>query len=174
MRGSEYPYQKIGGYLKNQRERLNESVAEVSLAVEIEIDTLTQIETGKLLPSEDILVLLLSHLNVDDKTARKVFALAGYGLGEGEKTEQSQSTKPQVYMVVPGGQAQFADEVEVVAGKSGVTLSFKQPANQGVITIADVGLSKELCKELVQKLKQALHTEEKPVTKLLNSTNSEV
>src|SRR5437016_4817234 len=72
------PYQPLGDQLKQLRESRSESLAEVSGAVEIEIEALSQIECGKDRPSEDILLLLISHFAVKEDLATKLWELAGF------------------------------------------------------------------------------------------------
>src|SRR5690349_9860745 len=76
--GADNPYKTIGWHLKFAREQLKESLAEVSGAVEIDEKTLISIENGLRRPSEDVLLLLISHLGLDDAEATSLWELAGY------------------------------------------------------------------------------------------------
>jgi transcriptional regulator with XRE-family HTH domain len=58
------PYKPLGAILRHLRERNRESIAEVSGAVEIDESALDRIEDGSERPSEDILMLLISHFSV--------------------------------------------------------------------------------------------------------------
>jgi hypothetical protein len=57
----ERPYKVLGEKLKSLRQKMHESVAEVSGAVEIDEQALLKIEQGQERPSEDILMLLINH-----------------------------------------------------------------------------------------------------------------
>ena len=72
------PYETLGTQLRKLRERKRESVAEVCGAVEIDEKDLSLIETGTERPSEDILLLLISHFALEDDKAAELWQLAGY------------------------------------------------------------------------------------------------
>src|SRR3954469_20349750 len=72
------PFKTLGEKLKIIRQKLHESVAEVSGAVEIEEQVLSRIEQGHERPSEDILLLLINHFGMQDDDAAKLWQLAGY------------------------------------------------------------------------------------------------
>ncbi len=168
MRDNQLPNNKLGQYLKQTRERLNESLAEVSGAVEIDIETLQRIEIGVETPSEDILILLMSYLDVEEVEARKLLQLAGYGATD---TEQSaDDIAKQIFMLMPfNPQIMYADDVELTVGKNGLVLSFTQPAPNGQpMPVLRIGISKELAKNLASEL---MNGGGNTSPKLLNSTN---
>ncbi len=72
------PHRAIGLRLKTLRERAKESLLEVSGAVEVDVAVLQEIEAGKRLPDEDILLMLINHFNVPDQESVKLWELAGY------------------------------------------------------------------------------------------------
>src|ERR1700744_589990 len=95
------PYETLGSQLRNLRERNRESVAEVSGAVEIDETELSKIEAGAERPSEDILLLLISHFAVEDDKAAELWQLAGYDHQEDDREHESaQSTRTQTMMVM--------------------------------------------------------------------------
>ncbi|HET7827573.1 MAG TPA: helix-turn-helix transcriptional regulator, partial [Candidatus Saccharimonadales bacterium] len=73
-------YKPLGKRLKELRTRANESLAEVSGAVEIDVMELASFELGKDRPAEDVLLLLISHFGTKDDEAVKLWEMAGYGL----------------------------------------------------------------------------------------------
>ncbi len=72
------PFKTLGTHLKYLREHSSESLAEVSGAVEINEDIMERIEQGVERPSEEILMLLISHFNMQDNEAVQLWELAGY------------------------------------------------------------------------------------------------
>src|SRR6187399_563339 len=78
----ELPFRNLGVKLKALREKRQESLAEVSGAVEIDPDALQAIEQGSERPGEDILLLLISHFATKDELATKLWELAGYDQDE--------------------------------------------------------------------------------------------
>jgi len=151
-----YQYQPLGKRLKVMREKLRESLAEVSGAVEIEIDTLNNIELGAERPSEDILMLLISYFGIKEEEASQLWELGQY--------EQPQQLKDNIaakqgIVVMPGDvRIAYTDVAHTSANQYGIVINFMQesgPAGQPLI-ISRVGMSKEHAKSLVQVLQQTL------------------
>src|SRR5690242_6676772 len=103
----------------------NESLAEASGAVEIDVRQLASYELGQARPTEDVLLLLISHFGVKDEEAIKVWEIAGY----------STSKIPAIAVVndLIGEQAQigdsrvfFTDIVDIVVNNYGVIMHFMQ------------------------------------------------
>src|ERR1700760_3871302 len=76
----ESPFRTLGRQLKALRNRLNESIAEASGAVEIDAEALASYELGKSRPTEDVLLLLISHFGAKDDEAVRLWEMAGYGM----------------------------------------------------------------------------------------------
>src|SRR4051812_40053513 len=74
------PYQPLGKCLKDLRQKCQESLAEASGAVEINEKQLANFELGQSRPTEDVLLLLISHFGVQDDEAIRIWELAGYGV----------------------------------------------------------------------------------------------
>src|SRR5256885_9173824 len=72
------PFKTLGEKLKAIRQKLHESVAEVSGAVEIDEQQLARIEQGQERPSEDVLLLLINHFGMQEDDAANLWQLAGY------------------------------------------------------------------------------------------------
>lgn len=157
---AEYPYKNIGNYLKHTRENLSESVAEVSGAVEIDIDMLTSIECGLELPSEEILLLLVSHFGLEESEAQKVFNLAGYTHENRQRDElANEDIAKQIYALLPHTtQVLYSDNSEILINDSGLTISFMQQDMSGKsLPAARIGMSRHHAEKLHNLLGQALH-----------------
>lgn len=174
------PYALLGSQLRGLRERNQESVAEVSGAVEIDEKDLDLIESGKQRPTEDILLLLITHFSVEDEKAAELWELAGYdqpttederdsghsaGSGRHERGGQSQ----QQIMVMIDPRVMYSDAVEVVSNSKGIVLNFSQIAGQNgqPLTISRIGMSQPQAKMLMGLLHQALYDQENPRRKQL-------
>lgn len=72
------PYKVLGRYLKTMRQKLEESLGETSGAVEIDVECLERYERGVDAPTEDILLLLISHFGMQDDEAVELWNMAGY------------------------------------------------------------------------------------------------
>lgn len=164
----EQPYRTLGNRLKRMREKLHESVAEVSGAVEIEPDLLARIERGERCPSEDVLMLLISYFNFQEEEAVQLWELAGYDrdtMGSDAQTTASEDTpvKPMVVLVQPDNRIMYTDMVNVTINNHGVVMNFMQtqgtPDSQPNV-IARMGMSRDHAKSVMQVLKDTLeHTE---------------
>lgn len=145
------------------RERLQESVAEVSGAVEIDEDKLERFEQGIERPSEEILMLLMSHFNMQDTEAVQIWELAGYDrnlgpdISTGLPADDFNAAKPMVMLLAIDVRTQYTDGVDITADRAGVTLSFTQQAGKGAAQpVARVGMSIEQAEAVSLALQQAL------------------
>lgn len=156
------PYKSLGTRLKRMREKLQESLAEVSGAVEIDIEMLTAIEVGSDRPSEDILLLLISHFGLKEDEATKLWELAGYDQQQvpfvNMINEEDGSTKPSVLVMPNDARINYTDMVHVMVNNYGVVMNFMQgagPNNQPMI-VARLGMSKEHAKSVLEVLQKTL------------------
>ena len=153
------PYQKLGYQLLRLRQKRQESVAEVSGAVEIEPRTLERFEQGFELPSEDILLLLISHFNIRDDEAVQLWELAGYDHSDNRGTEAPQLTKQPIVMLMGmDARVMYTNGVSISVDPSGVIMNFTQytdPTQQSV-AVARVGMSREQAEQVLQTLQQVL------------------
>lgn len=160
------PYESLGSQLRHLREHSSESIAEVSGAVEIEEKELGRIEAGQERPSEDILLLLISHFAVHDDKAAELWQLAGYDkAGAVDDTHnQAQANRTQTMMVMIDPRVMYSDTVEVVANNQGVVLNFSQSSgpNNQPLTIARIGMSQEQARTVMGILHQVLYDIDNP------------
>ena len=151
---SNTPFKPLGSHLRYLREQIKESVAEVSGAVEIDIDELERIEQGLERPSEDILMLLINHFDIQDHEAVQLWEMAGY---EDAKTERfgmptDLTGKPMMILMAMDMRTMYSDGIQIQANKHGVTMNFthgKQPVSR-------VGMSREQAEVVLQALQTAL------------------
>lgn len=144
------------------RERQQESLAEVSGAVEINIDDLERIEAGQDRPSEDILSLLINHFNVQEYEAVQLWNLAGYdGLmasreaaGQGGETGR----QPAIMIIAVDVRTMYSDTAQISVNESGVVMQFSQAAINGQtnVPVARVGMSFEQAQQVLDSLQLAM------------------
>lgn len=165
------PYESLGTQLKHLREHHRESLAEVSGAVEINEKELNRFEAGEERPSEDILLLLISHFAVQDDKAAELWQLAGYDKAGSEdmRGEQAQHNRTQTMMVMIDPRVMYSDSVEVAVNNQGVVLNFSQNAGHGSqpLTIARIGMSHDQAKTVMGILHQVLYDRDNPRHKQL-------
>ena len=152
-----FPHKTLGNYLRKRRESIHESLAEVSGAVEIDQEMLSKIEQGMLLPSEDILLLLISHLDVSEDDATELWELAGYERPKQETETIDNDASKQMYMVIPfDNRVLYTDDLQVTVNKSGIVLNFMQSGNNQPTTVSRIGMSREYAQTMVEVLKASL------------------
>lgn len=160
MSESNAPFTTLGKHLKYLREQQEESLAEVSGAVEIDARQLERIEAGQERPSEDILLLIISHFDMDEQAAVRLWELADYGneLPDHVKQGVDQLTGKQVVMLLATDtRTQYSDGVQATANKAGLTLQFTQAnGKDSAITVSKVGMSLEQAREVVRELERAM------------------
>jgi transcriptional regulator with XRE-family HTH domain len=165
---SKQPYESLGKELKKLRSLRNESIAEVSGAVEIEIDELTNYEKGLSRPGEDILALLISHFDIKDKDSDKLWTLAGYDNNYGNDSfaisdENIMQSQP-VFVLPIDARIVYTDLVHVMVNNYGVVVNFMQssgPSNQP-LAVSRIGMSKEHAYSLLEVLQNTLEQSSKP------------
>jgi transcriptional regulator with XRE-family HTH domain len=156
---SQSPYRSLGRQLKQLRTRVNESLAEASGAVEIDAKDLAGFELGKLRPTEDVLLLLISHFGAKDDEAIKLWEMAGYGM---EKIPAAQMANAELRaQPANDNRVLFTDIVDIVVNKYGVIMNFMQtgPASTSQ-PVARVGMSREHAKSILQILQATLNKTE--------------
>lgn len=158
------PYKHLGSRLKSMRVRLHESLAEVSGAVEIDPEVLSQIEQGQDRPSEDVLLLLFSYFDTKEEEALKLWELAGYDQQKmpnnaNQPSDDSNAIKPIVMVVQQDNRILYSDSVNVNINQQGVVLNFLQnPTSDGQNTpIARIGMSRTQAERVLAILQQTLY-----------------
>jgi transcriptional regulator with XRE-family HTH domain len=150
------PYKSLGFRLRRLRESLHQSLAEVSGAVEIDTDILALIERGEQRPSEDVLMLLISHLDPKEDEAVQLWELAGY-----DKTQldgdADETAKPIVMLLQQDTRILYSDIVNVVVNQQGVVMNFLQTQGKGKPSpITRVGMSRDQAVCVFEALGQSL------------------
>ncbi len=157
------PFKTLGTHLKYLREHSSETLAEVSGAVEINEDSLERIEQGVERPSEEILMLLISHFNMQDNEAVQLWELAGYDKNNAPDIttmpipEDIQSGKPMLMLLAVDVRTQYTDGVEINANNAGLVMNFTQAGGKGSAQpVARVGMSLDQAEAVAVVLQQAI------------------
>lgn len=179
-KAGDYPYQQLGNELKRMRQKLQESVAEVSGAVEIEVEALTAIEKGLKRPSEDILLLLISHFAIKEDDATKLWDLAGYDFQQlsyeqAVSNQEDNTDKPAVVVMPHDARINYTDMVHVMVNNYGVVMNFMQGAgpNNQPLAVARVGMSREHAKSVLEVLQRTLAQSEQKALPAPDSSNTD-
>jgi transcriptional regulator with XRE-family HTH domain len=164
------PFRSLGKQLKAFRDRAKETLAEASGAVEVDVKQLARYELGQVRPSEDVLLLLISHFALLDDEAVKLWELAGYGMtklplshaaGDNQGRQSSELTSDKRIL--------FTDVVDVIVNSYGVVMSFMQSSggpDGKPVPVARVGMSREHAKSVLQILQVTLSQTERSAPRL--------
>lgn len=156
------PFKTLGTHLKYLREQSHQTLSEVSGAVEIDERMLDKIESGFERPAEDILLLLISHFDMQDQEALQLWELAGY---DGDMPDKNSSpedlhatAKPVVMVVAVEARTLYSDEMTAEVNQAGVTLTFSQSGGgaKQPMPVARVGMSHDQAQRVIQTMQQVL------------------
>lgn len=158
---SQNPFKQLGDRLKTIREKLHESVAEVSGAVEIDEPTLHRIEQGHERPAEDILLLLINHFGMREDEAASLWQLAGYEQPQSRDrtntNDDASNNRSAILVMAVDPRVIYSDGVHVTASNNGVVMAFSQASGTpNSLTTARVGMSREQAYAVIRTLQDAL------------------
>jgi len=161
MKQQQGPYKQLGERLRTIRQKLHESMAEVSGAVEIDETALQQIEQGQQRPAEDILLLLINHFGIREDEAASLWQLAGYDQPRSHDhdspSDDSNNSRSAVLVMAVDPRVIYSDGVQVTAGHNGVTMSFSQASGTpSSLTTARIGMSREQAYAVIRTMQDAL------------------
>ena len=167
------PFISLGQRLKAIRQGLKQTLAEVSGAVEIDVEELTRMENGLERPNEDILMLLLNHFGVQDNEAIGLWQLAGYENLQPNPSSDDQQ-RPLIVMMALDARIIYSDNVMIDVNDKGMVINFTQAAfgGSGEIPISRVGLSYQQAGELIAKLRLSMLQAKYGGIKLLEAPRS--
>jgi hypothetical protein len=153
------PFKTLGSHLKYLRENSNETLAEVSGAVEIDESVLWEIEEGHTRPAEEILLLLISHFSMNPGEAMQVWDLAGYD-GEPDLVRNeivsSDMNKNVMMIMAVDPRTVYTDGVDVVSNEAGITISFTQEGKDQPAIVSKVGMSHDQAQKVYEALQATL------------------
>lgn len=150
------PYRPLGRHLKQLRTRANESLAEASGAVEIDVRDLANFELGTSKPSEDVLLLLISHFGARDDEAVSLWEMAGYSSDKIPVARMDNSERSPDLLANTDNRVLFTDTVDIMVNNYGVVMNFMQSGQRGAQLVARVGMSREHAASVLKVLEDTL------------------
>jgi transcriptional regulator with XRE-family HTH domain len=157
------PFVALGKHLKFVREQAQQTLSEVSGAVEIDERYLERIEAGEERPAEDILLLLMSHFGVQDQEAIQLWELANYDSEmpaqiRNENHSFQTGGKPVVMLLAIDMRTIYSDGLDIQCAPAGLTMNFTQIAGRQArpAPVARVGMSYEQAQQVLENLEKAL------------------
>jgi transcriptional regulator with XRE-family HTH domain len=165
----QYPYKLLGIRLKQLREKQRRSLAEVSGAVEIDVNQLNDIEQGSSRPSEDILILLANYFGLKDDETTALWEMAGYSGVHNHSDGKPEDISQQVLVMPLDVRIVYADLFHVALNDYGVMMNFMQSAgpNNQPLAVARLGMSREHAQKVLEVLERVLNPEKQESQKLL-------
>lgn len=162
------------------RQRFQESLGETSGAVEIEVERLDRFERGAELPSEDVLMLLISHFGLQDDEAVELWELAGYdtnsdyspsqrydddrrdsGEHQSDSNEQAHQNVPIMFLALDN-RVLYSNDIDITTDDSGVVVNFLQTGDKKAdgtmqrYPVSRIGMSYEQTERLMQALQNIM------------------
>lgn len=159
MESKKNPYVEFGRALKAIRTRFDETIEDVSGAVELMPEDIAGYEAGKKRPSEDILDLLITHFSVKETEAIKLWKLAGYDIPRDIEGTDEPAVFPQPVVIIPlDNRIMYSDSVNVMINDKGVVMNFMQ--NSGApgkkLSAAKIGMSLKQAKKVLEVLDKSI------------------
>ncbi len=155
MQRGKTPYQSLGRRLTEIRKQSLETIPEVSGAVELENDVIVRFEKGEERPSEDVLMLLISHFDIKEDEADELWELAGYNNSSSNQFEHS--PLPTLVVVPNDTRVIYSDTANVAINNYGVVLNFMQNgANNQPVSISRIGMSMDHAKSVLEVLARTI------------------
>ena len=168
---------EFGNHLRSLRRLRRESLAEVSGAVEIDVTELGEIEAGSRPPSEDIVLLLISHFSLREDEAAQLWKLAGFDQTRFGIVNLDNQSDTVPCTTTYDNRILYTDMVHVSANNYGVVVNFLQGlgADGKPSAVARIGMSREHAKSLIDVLERTIKLAESqqsgPQKQLPDSTN---
>ncbi len=154
-------YYKLGQVIRSHRLAAAESIEDLSGAVEVDPKFITDLEKGAQQPPEEILALIINHLELEDKEADELWQLAGYKIDsqtEGATVTKTDDDKDRNITIPEDLPILYTDMVNVVSNKYGVVFNFVQGVgpNGSPIVVSRVGMSHDHAKSVLSVLQKSL------------------
>lgn len=152
-----YPFKTLGQRLKILRQKLQETIDDVSGAIEIDSKLLKRYEQGLERPAEDILMLLISHFGMQDIEAAALWQLAGYELPANDQDLSEEVVDRSMVLVMAiDPRVMYSDGIQVTANDSGVVLNFTQGSDKRQLITARIGMSRGQAENVMRVIQRVL------------------
>ena len=176
MSKSQQPHDDLGKRIKHLREQWKQSVDEVSTTLEIDETELKQIESGKVLPNDHLLDMIINHFLLNEEQAMELRSMAAlrdnhlheaFPLNSGGLEDMLMK---QVVMYLPvDNRIVYTDSMNATVNKHGMTLQFMQNQNGKQVPVSQVGMSREHAERMLKVIQTTLAKYDKSQeTKLLS------
>ena len=158
---------RLGELIKSLREQANETLSDVSDAIEVEEAEIAKLEKGELRPAEETLDLLIGHFSPAQSEEDKIWELAGFNDSPKESDQNIPHMQMMTMTLLPfDPRIVYSDMVQVSVNNHGVVMNFMQVGgslgpNKQPVAIARIGMSLEHAKSVVKLLSSAIESSER-------------
>lgn len=156
MQRGKFPYQSLGSRLTEIRKQSLETIHEVAGSVELDSEVISRYEKGEERPSEDVLLLLISHFDIKDDEADELWELAGYTAAPQSPSAELPNL-PTLVVVPNDTRIIYTDTANISVNNFGVVMSFMQNgANNQPMSLGRYGMSMEHAKSMLEVLTRTI------------------
>ncbi len=171
----------LGARLKFLREQWQQSVHDVCSTLEIDEKTLKAFESGSLMPSPEVLDMLINHFLLTEDQAQDLRELAEDQREDGQDNLSSAMedmlTKQLVMFMPVDSRVVYTDSMQATINDNGVVLQFMQQAgnpNGQAVPVSKVGMSRMHAEKVIEVLQNTLrHHDEQGQKKLSSPDNKQ-
>jgi DNA-binding XRE family transcriptional regulator len=161
----QYPFAALGAQIRQYREQWNQSLVELSHTLELDASVLEAIESGKTLPNEDVLDMIIEHFLLTDEQADDLIKI----IDDYDNNTQEAIAKgleefmhKQMVMVMPlENKVVYTDSMQATVNKGGVVLQFFQNAQGQNVPVSKVGMSREHAEKMIEVLRATIESFDK-------------
>ncbi|MEK9196442.1 MAG: helix-turn-helix transcriptional regulator [Patescibacteria group bacterium] len=154
------PFQDLGAKIRSLREQWDQSIGELSGTLELDPSLLVAIESGKTLPSEDILDMIIEHFLLTDEQAEDLLkTIEEYDIKTQEalgKGLEDALTKQMVMLMPLDSKVVYTDSMQATVNQGGVVIQFSQQVNGQSVPVSRVGMSREHAEKMIDVLKDTI------------------
>lgn len=153
---------ELGVAIKAYRIAANETPDNLAEAVEISTEQLVNIETGQLVPTREVLEMMISHFSLRKTEAERLWKLAGFEFNSEEPGSEVIMDEAELNALLPIQTILYTDRVHIAGNKYGLIIDFMQNTGEGKpVIVSRVGMSQQHAKSLIEIIKRALEQLEK-------------
>lgn len=156
------PYKALGAKIKHLRQQWKQSLGEVSGSLEVDEKILKEIESGRTIPSSELLEMIISHFLLTEEQAEELHQLAVVHQANDSEALMGgleDMIMKQIVMYLPlDSKAVYTDRMNATVNKDGVILQFLQNGGPGkqAIPVSQVGMSREHAERVIEVLTKTL------------------
>jgi transcriptional regulator with XRE-family HTH domain len=179
MSGKEKPekFEAFGSRLKFLREQWQQSLRDVCNTLEIDEKTLRALESGKAIPSPEVLDMIISHFLLTEDQAQDLRDLLDDQKEDLEASLQGNIDdilSKQMVMFLPiDSRVIYTDSMQATVNENGVILQFMQQiGGSQPVPVSRVGMSRQHAEKMIKVLQDTLKHHDQGNQRMLPPTDN--